>query len=601
MRRLFLLILLLSVSWWLEAEERTRIVADTVDESKIKLFQRFAAELERNRGNLKIPGMSVGVIINGELVWAQGFGFADLEKQVKATPYTPFRLSSVTKTFSAQIVMHLVEQGKVNLENPVRKYGIKIKNDAAIRVKHILSHSSEGIPGTKFKYNPYRYDYLGKVIKKTTGKSFQQLVITRIIEPAGMMHTAFRTARTGLLRYVDRWRAGKHYKKFLDINQTLARPYDLSEEREVISLPLGTDLMSTGCGLISNVIDLAKYHRAIDNNVFMSQESRLLAFSPFAPPVGEQSSYGFGWFVQFFQGIKLVWHYGFQNGYIAIILKVPRERASLIILANSSALIRPLQAVEGYDVLYFPGVVEFLKTIVFRDKFDESVLSIDWEGEPAVIASRLGRVGDGMLKALLKKELLVNLFLHRYMKREKIAHRLGEAFKLAFPGEELPTTSGAPEQELTPTPLKYMVIYYVFWAGIIFCSGSGLVWLVIFFLRLVKKSKRYGLWAGTTKFLAVFTGIIWWIYMVGFPWVGSPRGLKFLDINGMHLEAFFEVMGIVIYFPQAAAFFTGLVLILTALAWKKKYWLLVERIHYTSCAATLLVITLLAYHSNLLG
>jgi hypothetical protein len=359
--------------------------------------------------------------------------------------------------------------------------------------------------------------------------------------------------------------------------------------------------MSTGCGLISNVIDLAKYHRAIDNNVFMSKESRLLAFSPFAPPVGELSSYGFGWFVQFFQGIKLVWHYGFQDGYIAVILKVPRERASLIVLTNSSGLIRPLHAFEGFDVLFFPGVVEFLKTIVFRDKFDESAPPINWEGEPAAIAARLGRVGDGMLKALLKKELLVNLFLHRYMKREKIANRLDEAFKLAFPGEELPGASDAPEQKLTLTPLKYIVKYYVFWVSIIFCSGSGLVWLVIFFLRLVKKSKRYGLCAGAAKVLAAFTGIIWWVYMVEFPWVGSPRGLKFLDINGMHLEAFFEFVGIVIYLPQAAVLLTGLVLILTALAWKKKYWSLVERIHYTSSAAVLLVIALLAYHSNLLG
>lgn len=598
-RRLFFVILLLTVSWGLEAGDSTQILADTLDESEVKLFQRYAAELDRNRENLKIPGMSVGVIINGELVWAKGFGFADLEKRIKVTPYTPFRLSSVTKTFSAQIVMNLVEQGKVNLEDPVRKYGIKIKNDAVIRIEHIFSHSSEGIPGTKFKYNAYRYDYLGKVIEKATGKSFQELVITRIFEPAGMMHTALRTARTGFLRYVDRWRAGKQYKKFLRINQALARPYELSKEREVIPLPLVSDLVSTGCGLISNVIDLAKYHRAIDNNVFMSKESRLRAFSPFAPPVGEKASYGFGWFVQFFQGIKLVWHYGFQDGYIAVILKVPRERASLIILTNSSGLIRPHHAVEGFNVLYFPGVVEFLKTIIFRDKFDESEPPIDWEGEPAAIAARLSRVGDGMLKALLKKELLVNLFLHRYMKREKIANRLGEAFKLAFPGEELP--SGAPERERIPTPLKYVVIYYVFWVSIIFCFGSGMVWLAIFFPRLVKRSKRYGLWAGAAKFLAAFTGIIWWVYMVEFPWVRTPRGLKFFDINGMNLEAFFNFVGIVVYLPQAAVFLTGLMLVLTALAWKKKYWSPVERIHYTSSAAALLVIALLAYLSNLLG
>ena len=84
-------------------------------------------------------------------------------------PDTPYEIASMTKTLSSTILLQLVEQGKVNLDDPVSKYGVYIKSPGVIRVKHLLGHTSEREPGSVFLYNGGRYAYLQKVIEHATG------------------------------------------------------------------------------------------------------------------------------------------------------------------------------------------------------------------------------------------------------------------------------------------------------------------------------------------------------------------------------------------------------------------------------------------------
>ena len=127
-------------------------------------FTDFAASLETVRQTLKIPGMSVAVVQDQEILFAQGFGYADLENQVPATPETPYGLASVTKPIAAVIIMQLVEQGLVDLDTPVFQYGVNLfgKN---VTVRHLLTHTSEGLPGTKHDYNGSRFGTLSGVIE----------------------------------------------------------------------------------------------------------------------------------------------------------------------------------------------------------------------------------------------------------------------------------------------------------------------------------------------------------------------------------------------------------------------------------------------------
>ena len=91
--------------------------------------------LEDMRRELKIPGMSAALIKDQEFVWARGFGYADLENEVEATDDTAYYPASLTKTFASTILMQLVEQGKLDLDDPVSNHGVRIKSPGIVRVR----------------------------------------------------------------------------------------------------------------------------------------------------------------------------------------------------------------------------------------------------------------------------------------------------------------------------------------------------------------------------------------------------------------------------------------------------------------------------------
>ena len=86
--------------------------------------------------------------------------------------------------------MQLVQEGKIKLDDPVSKYGITLESEGVIRVKHLLSHTSEGNPGARYSYNGNRFAELDRVIERATGKSFGELLIANILDPLDMSETA---------------------------------------------------------------------------------------------------------------------------------------------------------------------------------------------------------------------------------------------------------------------------------------------------------------------------------------------------------------------------------------------------------------------------
>jgi CubicO group peptidase (beta-lactamase class C family) len=113
----------------------------------------FERRVEADRNALKIPGLSIIVIQDGEVLSARGFGYADIERRIAATPDTLYHIASVTKTFTATLVLRLAEQGKLDLDEPVSRYSDDFKDDSA-KIKHLLSHTSEGTPGEKVQLQP---------------------------------------------------------------------------------------------------------------------------------------------------------------------------------------------------------------------------------------------------------------------------------------------------------------------------------------------------------------------------------------------------------------------------------------------------------------
>src|SRR5829696_7646343 len=151
---------------------------------------RLETLLEGLRQELKIPAYSAAIVKDQKVIWAKGFGYADVENKIPATEHTAYHLASLTKTFASTILMQLVQDGKIKLDDPVSKYGITLESDGVVRVRHLLSHTSEGNPGEQYRYNGNRFAELDKVIERATGKSFAELLIANILDPLGMNETA---------------------------------------------------------------------------------------------------------------------------------------------------------------------------------------------------------------------------------------------------------------------------------------------------------------------------------------------------------------------------------------------------------------------------
>ncbi|MCP4158299.1 MAG: beta-lactamase family protein, partial [bacterium] len=209
-----------------------------------------------------------------------------------------------------------MEQGKLNLDDPVEKYGIKLDSPLPIRVKHLFSHTSEFRPGAYYKYNGKRFLLLGKVIEAVTGESFKDLLIKKIISPLGMKETAPGGKKNKAL-----------YKSVL---ANLAAPY-LPNKKNIPVKSTYPDHFSCAAGLISSVLDMAKYDIAIDENKFLTPKLQKLAFTPAKSTVREKLPYGLGWFSQVEKvlispgpdSLRIIWHYGYWNCNSSLILKIP--------------------------------------------------------------------------------------------------------------------------------------------------------------------------------------------------------------------------------------------------------------------------------------
>jgi CubicO group peptidase (beta-lactamase class C family) len=150
MRRVLCFALVLAGSTLPHAQLGTGVQAGKDEQPRLAAdhdrFLRFEQQLDQLRTLLKIPGLSAAVLRDQEVVWAKGFGFADRDRRVPATPDTPYHVASLTKTFAATLILRLGEQGKLDLDELASRYTADVGGDR-VTIRHLLTHTSEGNPG----------------------------------------------------------------------------------------------------------------------------------------------------------------------------------------------------------------------------------------------------------------------------------------------------------------------------------------------------------------------------------------------------------------------------------------------------------------------
>ncbi len=287
----------------------------------------LAVRLESLRRLHGIPGMAAAIGCDGVVVWSSGFGSADVARNVPATPQTVFHIASLTKTFASIVLLQLADEGRISLDDPVSEYGVELSGD--VRVRHLMSHTSDPPPGTAFRYDGNRYALLDSVVRRADGRTFEDAVLQRVIAPAGLTRTAPSSLDGDGIDDVA-------------IRAALAQGYD--GDAHPIAYPTH---FNVAAGLLSTVLDLVEYGAAIEEGGLYPDGGRTLAFTPMRATSGVELPYGLGWFVERRTGGDVVWHFGSWTGNSALLVLAPARGASFALLANSDRLSTPFPLEEG--------------------------------------------------------------------------------------------------------------------------------------------------------------------------------------------------------------------------------------------------------------
>jgi len=153
------------------------------DQARLDQFEQSLDYLRQQYG---IPGLSAAIVSHGQIIWEGGFGFSDIENRIPATPDTPYRSASITKTFASMLLMRCVERGTLNLDTRINSYTSGI-SDSRVTVRHLFTHTSQSSPpGESYLYSGNRYGFLTPVIDACAGQSFREALAKTILDRLAM-------------------------------------------------------------------------------------------------------------------------------------------------------------------------------------------------------------------------------------------------------------------------------------------------------------------------------------------------------------------------------------------------------------------------------
>jgi len=319
-------------------------ISDSVTRRIDAVFARFAKP--------DAPGCAVGVYQNGGVAYAKGYGSANIEYGVPITPKTPFISGSVAKQFTAAAIALLVEQGRLSLDDDVRKYIPELPDYGARMTVDDLVHHTSGLrdfwalvgaagmryddtytvddvlrlaarqkrlnftPGTEYDYSNTGYVAMGVIVKRVTGKSLREFADEQIFRPLGMTSTHYHDDHTMPI-------AGR------------AAAYSPGPGGGWRINVWNNDIVGQG-GVMTTIEDLQKW----DENFYTGKVGgagflkRQLERGRLAN--GTVLSYAFGLTVSAYRGLDMVEHSGSSGGYRTIITRFPSAHTSVVALCNVS-------------------------------------------------------------------------------------------------------------------------------------------------------------------------------------------------------------------------------------------------------------------------
>jgi CubicO group peptidase (beta-lactamase class C family) len=307
--------------------------ADAIDDYVRARMQEF-----------NLPGVSIAIVDQGKVVRTSGYGMADPARQVAATPDTVYKIASVSKQFMATAILLLAQEGKLSVDDPVRRH--LTSTPAAwegVTIRHLLTHTSgivrespafrpmeaapdlaiiEGAygepvrsaPGTKWEYCNVGYYVLGQIVSRVSGRPWAAFIKARILDPAGMTETVPTNAVPRSARHAVGY-GGKDNKA--------------PAEEWVALRPSGA--------FASTVGDLAKWDAVLGSERLLTAASKREMWTPVRLNDGTTHPYGFGLHVATLPGGRRVaWHSGGLPGFASHYGRYLDDGVTVIVLTNGN-------------------------------------------------------------------------------------------------------------------------------------------------------------------------------------------------------------------------------------------------------------------------
>ncbi len=309
-----------------------------------ELDQRIQTYMERNN----IPGALIALASRGEIFHLETYGMANVELSVPVTDNSVFEIGSISKQFVSTATMLLVQESKLDLDDPIQNllpeipsewlgvtvrqllthtsgipdyeeiasydiYGERLTPDEIIKIAH--SRPMDFAPGQGWYYSNTGYFLLSMIVERVEGKPLGEILKSRIFDPVGMTQTRLADPEA--------------------IIEHRASGYWIDKKGELINRrPTETSSTLGAGGILSSVHDLVKWDEVLYGNELLSAESKAVMWQPTELPDGQITRYGYGWFVNPYDGLNRQYHGGQVAGFVAQFARFPEHEFSIILFMN---------------------------------------------------------------------------------------------------------------------------------------------------------------------------------------------------------------------------------------------------------------------------
>lgn len=320
---------------------------------------------------MKAPGavgLSVAVAVGDEMLLEKGYGLAEVEHDVAANAETMFRIGSITKQYAAAAIVRLHEHDELDIDEDMTVYLPDHPTQGhVVTVRHLLTHTSgipsytglpgvmgeislpathadmiamwadlpyDFAPGERFQYNNSGYYLLGVIIESVTGQEYGDYLQEQFFEPLGLTRT----------------RNGSN----LDIVKNRAQGYQVIDDELKNDAPIFMGKPGAAGAIEASAGDLVRWQRALLAGKVVQPDSYEEMTTPFMLNDASETGYGFGLFMDEFEGYRRVQHGGGINGFNSILLYVPEMDLSVAVISNSESF-RAASVAEAITRLMLRG------------------------------------------------------------------------------------------------------------------------------------------------------------------------------------------------------------------------------------------------------